>query len=211
MMTKKTDSIIAYINALYPDAKCELLYKHDYELVISVMLSSQTTDKKVNSVTSILFYKYPSLESLAAANVADIEKILRPLGMSNKKAIYVIEIAKRIIDQYKGTVPSSREELMSLAGVGNKTANVIRAEVFKIPEIPVDTHIERISKRLALVRKECNVGEIEKELKKMIPDDIKIRTHHQMIRFGRYICKAKNPQCKDCQLKLICSFYKKSI
>lgn len=210
-MTKKINEITSYLNKLYPDAKCELLYKHDYELVIAVMLSSQTTDKKVNSVTKSLFTQYKTLDSLKTADVVDVTKILKPLGMSNKKAIYVIEISQIISDTLKGIVPSSRDELMKLPGVGNKTANVVRAELFKIPEIPVDTHVARICKRLSLVSDTSSAIEIENQLKLIIPDDIKIRTHHQLISFGRYFCKAKNPSCDKCDLKSCCSYYKKTI
>ena len=211
MMTKKINEITSYLNELYPNAKCELLYQHDYELVIAVMLSSQTTDKKVNAVTKKLFSIYKNLNELKKAELNDITKILQPLGMSNKKAKFVIEISQMISDTFSGIVPSSRNELMRLPGVGNKTANVVRAELFKIPEIPVDTHVARICERLSLVSDVSNPIEIEKQLKMIIPDEIKVRTHHQLISFGRYFCKAKNPSCKKCDLRSYCSYNKKSI
>jgi endonuclease-3 len=210
-MIKKINKILDFLDELYPNAKIELAYHYDYELVIAVMLSAQTTDKKVNIVTPILFSKYKNLDELCKANIDDIEKILKPLGMSKVKARYVIEISKKITTDFNYVVPEERELLMSLPGVGNKTANVIRAELFKIPEIPVDTHVARIAVRLGLAKKSDSPIVIEKKLKKIILPERWIKTHHQLIHFGRYFCRAKNPLCKDCKIKDICLFYKKSI
>ncbi len=207
MMTTKISEILDFLNELYPDAHCELIYHKDYELLIAVMLSAQTTDKSVNKVTDILFDKYKDLKSLATADINDIENIIKSIGMYKNKANNVLLIAKELIEKYDDIVPSSREELMSLSGVGNKTANVVRAELFKIPELPVDTHVARISKRLKLARDSDEPIEIEKKLKKLIPKERQIKTHHQMIWFGRYFCKAKNPQCENCKLKKYCSLF----
>lgn len=208
-MTKKINKILSYFEELFPYAGCELNYHKDYELVIAVMLSAQCTDKKVNQATAKLFDVYPSLESLKNTSLNDVEKIIRPLGMSQRKALHTIGIAENILSEFGGKVPSDRNLLMSLPGVGNKTANVVRAELFHIPELPVDTHVERISKRLNLVSKNDNVLQVEKKLKKIIPVDKQIKTHHQMIHFGRYFCKARNPNCENCEIKDLCTYENK--
>lgn len=208
-MTKKINSILSYLEQLFPLAGCELNYHKDYELVIAVMLSAQCTDKKVNQSNAVLFQIYPDLVSLKNASLSDVEKIIRPLGMSQRKALYTIQIAEKILDDFDGKVPSDRELLMSLPGVGNKTANVVRAELFRIPELPVDTHVERIAKRLNLVSKNDNALQVEKKLKTIIPIDKQTKTHHQMIHFGRYFCKARNPNCKNCEIKDLCVYKNK--
>lgn len=205
-MTKKIDEILNYFSELFPSVGCELNYQTDYELVIAVMLSAQTTDKKVNSTTAKLFSVYPKLSSLAKAPLSDIQNIIKPLGMSKNKACYTIEIARRIEEEFSGVVPSDRDLLMSLPGVGNKTANVIRAELFKIPELPVDTHVMRVSKRLGLVLETDKPLEIEAKLKKIVPDEKQILVHHQMIHFGRCFCKARGPKCQECKLKNRCLY-----
>lgn len=208
-MTKKITKILSYFEQLFPLAGCELNYRKDYELVIAVMLSAQCSDNKVNVATAVLFDLYPSLESLKNASLNDVEKLIRPLGMSQRKALYTIEIAEKILADFNGKVPSDRELLMSLPGVGNKTANVVRAELFHIPELPVDTHVERISKRLNIVSRNDNVFQVEQKLKKIIPVDKQIKTHHQMIHFGRYFCKARKPNCGNCAIKDLCNYENK--
>ena len=149
-MTMKTDidRLLSYLDDLFPTARCELFYKRDYELVIAVMLSAQTTDRSVNAVTPILFEKYPSLDDLNKASLEDIEEILKPIGLYKNKAKNLKGIVKDMIERFNYVVPSDKEQLMTLPGVGNKTAGVIRAEIFQIPDLPVDTHILRIAKRL---------------------------------------------------------------
>ena len=199
-----TNKIIDYMNELYPNVGCELFYTKPYELVIAVMLSAQTTDKSVNQVTAVLFSKYYSLESLANAELKDVEKIIRNLGLYKNKAPRVIGIAQKLISDFNGEVPQNKEQLMTLPGVGNKTAGVILAEIFKIPEFPVDTHVSRISKRLKLASEKDTPIEVEKKLKKTFEKQDWIRLHHQFIHFGRYFCFARNPQCKNCKICDIC-------
>lgn len=209
MMTMKTDinRLLSYLDELFPLAKCELFYSKDYELVIAVMLSAQTTDKSVNAVTPILFNKYPSLDALNHASLEDIEEILKPIGLYKNKAKNLKGIVKDLIERFNYQVPSNKEQLMTLPGVGNKTAGVIRAEIFKIPDLPVDTHILRISKRLNLAKKEDEPIDVEKKLKKLIPEERWIKSHHQLIHFGRYFCTARSPQCENCKMKDMCINY----
>ena len=190
---------------MFPSARCELFYSKDYELVIAVMLSAQTTDKSVNAVTPILFDKYPSLEELNKAPLSDIEEILKPIGLYKNKAKNLKGIVKDLLERFNGKVPSNKDELMTLPGVGNKTAGVIRAEIFQIPDLPVDTHILRISKRLNLAKKEDEPIEVERKLKKLIPEERWIKSHHQLIHFGRYFCTARNPQCQNCKISDMCT------
>lgn len=197
--------INSYIEELFPNPVCELNYSKDYELLISVMLSAQTTDKRVNEVTSILYKKYPSLNDLSNARVEDIIEIIRPLGSFNRKSLNVIEISKRLLEDKNGNVPCDRDYLESLPGVGRKTTNVVLGELFKVPCIAVDTHVERVSKRLNLANKNDDVREVEEKLTKIYEGEEMIKKHHQLLLFGRYYCKAKNPLCEGCKLKEICT------
>ena len=196
--------ISQYVDSLFPDAKCELFYSHDYELVIAVMLSAQTTDKAVNAVTKKLFAKYPTLESLASADISDIEEEIKTLGLYKNKAKNISEIAKKLFYEYDSKLPSDKDLLQTLPGIGNKSAGVIRIEIFKIPDLPVDTHIIRISNRLGIANKDDEPIDIERKLKKLIPEENWIKTHHQLIHFGRYFCLAKNPRCEGCKLRKYC-------
>ena len=196
--------ITAYLDEIFPNVGCELKYNKNYELVIAVMLSAQTTDISVNQVTPILFEKYPNLDALSKASLNDVEEIIHFIGLYKNKAKNVIGIAKTLIQDFDGVVPFDKDELQKLPGVGNKTAGVIRAEIFRIPDLPVDTHILRISKRLQLVKKDATPLEVELELKKLVEESRWIKLHHQLIHFGRYKCVARNPACESCKLRDIC-------
>ena len=204
MMKTNIQPLLDYLDELFPSARCELLYTKDYELVIAVMLSAQTTDKSVNAVTPILFKKYPSLEELNTAPLKDIEEIIKPIGLYKNKAKNLKGIVKGLCERFKGQVPSDKDLLMTLPGVGNKTAGVIRAEIFHIPDLPVDTHILRISKRLNLAKKDDEPIDVEMKLKKLIPEERWIKSHHQLIHFGRYFCTARNPHCQECKISDMC-------
>lgn len=193
-----------YIDSLFPDAKCELFYSQDYELVIAVMLSAQTTDKSVNNVTSVLFKKYPSLKAINDAPLEDIEESIKTLGLYKNKAKNIKGIAKTLIEEFDGKLPCDKDLLQTLPGIGNKSAGVIRCEVFKIPDLPVDTHIIRISNRLGIAKKSDEPIDIEHKLKRLIPEDKWIKSHHQLIHFGRYFCTARNPRCEECQIRKYC-------
>ena len=195
--------ILDYFDELYPNPKCELNYKKDYELLIAIVLSAQTTDKAVNKVTEVLFSKYPDLESLNNAYIRDIENIIKPIGTYKKKSLYIKSIVRKLV-QNNGIVPNNREYLMTLDGVGRKTTNVFLANIYNEPTIAVDTHVSRVSKRLGIADRNDNVLEIEKKLMQKIPKERWSKFHHQMVLFGRYNCKAINPDCSNCKLKDIC-------
>jgi endonuclease III len=195
--------IMDYLDFLIPNPKCELLYNKDYEFLIAVMLSAQTTDKRVNLVTKDLFCKYDSLDKLRKASLDDVMGFIRPLGNYMKKAKAILLISNILYDDYNGIVPNDREALEGLPMVGRKTANVVLGELFGVSAIGVDTHILRVSKRLGLVSS-SNPLVVERVLDDVIPKDKWIRVHHQLVLFGRYYCKAKNPCCDCCKLKDIC-------
>ena len=204
-MNKQTlDAIFSFFDELFPNASCELNYTSDYTLLIAVILSAQTTDKSVNLVTPELFRSFPTIESIADADISEIENHIRSIGLYRTKALNIQTCCRQIIDRFEGKVPSDKEALMSLPGVGAKTANVVRAELFHIPEIAVDTHVARISKRLYFAKPTDSVEIIEKKLRNVIPEERYIKTHHQMIHFGRYFCKAMNPNCSQCHLRAYC-------
>lgn len=200
----KTGRILEYLDLLFPNPKCELIYNNDYELLIAIVLSAQTTDKRVNSVTPILFSKYNTLEKLKNAQLRDLEIILRPIGSYTKKAYYVKNIASILYDKYDCKVPVDEDKLITLPGVGRKTINVFLSEFYQIPAIGVDTHVERVSKRLKLAYNNDNVVSIEKKLMKKFPVDKWAKLHLQFVLFGRYYCKAINPSCDNCGLADIC-------
>lgn len=201
---KKMSNIDLYLDELFPNPKCELIYNNDYELLIAIVLSAQSTDKRVNTVTPIIFNKYKSLKALKKAHLEDLEDIIRPVGSFRKKASYIKNIATILDDEYNGMVPKSREELIKLPGVGRKTANVFLGEFYNIPAIAVDTHVERVSKRLKLASKKDDVLKIEKKLEKYFDKDVWAKRHLQLVLFGRYYCKAIKPECINCKLKDIC-------
>ena len=205
MMKTNIKPLLDYLDEILPTAKCGLLYTKDYELVIAVMLSAQTTDKSVNAVTPILFKKYPTLDALCDAPLEDIEEIIKPIGLYKNKAKNLKGIVKDLKERFNGVVPSNKDELMTLPGVGNKTAGVIRAEIFQIPDLPVDTHILRISKRLNLAKKDDEPIDVERKLKKIIPEERWIKSHHQLIHFGRYYCMARSPKCENCKISDMCA------
>lgn len=195
-----------YLDELIPNPKCELEYFNDYSLLIAVMLSAQTKDSRVNEVTKVLFSKYKSLEELKNADYNDIKEIVMPLGNYTKKAFNIIEIARRISDEFNGVVPTDREILETFPGIGRKTVNVFFVEYLNIPAMPVDTHVERVSKRLGLVKGNASVLEIEKELMKNIKRENLGKRHLQLVLFGRYYCTAKRPQCDNCKLSNMCKY-----
>ena len=210
-MTKseKRKIISKYLDELFPNPKCELIYHNDYELLIAIVLSSQTTDKRVNMVTPIIFSKYPTLEKLSEAPIDSLEEILKPIGSFRKKAIYVKDIAYNLTTKYQGVVPTDREKLEKLKGVGRKTINVILSEYYNYPAIAVDTHVERISKRLRIASKKATVLEVEEKLQKFFPKDEWAKRHLQLVLFGRYYCKAVKPDCLSCPLKELCRDFRK--
>ncbi len=205
-MTKEINKILAYFDELFKEVKSELFYKTDYQLLIAIVLSAQTTDKRVNIVTTKLFDKYPTLRALRDAKLDDLINILKPLGMNYKKAHYIKSIAQDLIIKHNGKVPNKRLALESLRGVGRKTANLVLAILFKEPLIAIDTHVKRVAKRLNLVDSKDQPLIIEQKLNHLIAENKRLSFHYQMVLFGRYYCKALKPNCKDCKLKARCSY-----
>ena len=202
------NSIEEYLDYLFPEPKCELNYNSDYELLIAIMLSAQSTDKRVNMVTPIIFDRYPTLNTLKEADLSDLETIIRPVGSFRKKSLYTKEIARRLCDEFGGKVPTDREVLESFPGIGRKTVNVFLSEFYNYPAIAVDTHVERVSKRLKLATLKEDVLKVEKKLMKKFDKDLWAKRHLQLVLFGRYYCKAVKPECETCRLKDICRDYK---
>ena len=197
------------LNYYIPNPKCELDYSSPFELLIATILSAQCTDKRVNIVTKELFKKY-DINTLANASRKDIEDIIRSCGSYSKKSEYIITVSKRLLTDYNGIVPNNRKYLESLPGVGRKTTNVVLKNIYNEPSIPVDTHVERVSKRLGFARINDSVITIEKKLMKKIPKDKWNRVSEQILLFGRYYCTSKNPKCLDCKFKNYCKYKKNS-
>lgn len=196
--------LFSYLDEKYPDAHCELKYSKDYELLIAVMLSAQTTDKSVNEATAILFSKYKTVEELAKADVGDVAFIIRHLGMYQVKARNVVGIAKILVEKYGGKVPNDPEALLEMPGVGNKTKNCVLAELYNEPLLAIDTHMQRVGKRLGIADEKDSVEKIEQKYMAFLPKDRVVKSNHQIIWFGRYFCKAMSPQCSLCKLREYC-------
>ena len=197
-------SFYEYLDYYIPNPKCELNYSTDYELLIATVLSAQCTDKRVNEVTKILF-KY-NLEEISLMSFNDIEKIIRSCGSYTKKAVYVKNIADILLHDYNGKVPNSREILETFPGVGPKTCSVVLKNIYNVPAIPVDTHVERVCKRLGIVFDNATPRDVEYILKNEIPVDKWNRVSEQILLFGRYYCRAINPKCDNCLFKDFCKY-----
>lgn len=210
MLTKKQIRFCLDTMAeMFPDAHCELVHENAFELVIAVLMSAQTTDVNVNRVTSTLFQKYKTPEDYLAVPVEELEQDIKTIGLYRTKAKNIQKLCRTLLDEYDGIVPKTREELVSLAGVGRKTANVVMSVAYDIPAIAVDTHVERIAKRLGFCRWKDSVLQVEKTLMEKIPEDEWSDSHHRLIFFGRYHCKAANPNCPECPLLEVCREGKK--
>ncbi|MER1934789.1 MAG: endonuclease III [Priestia megaterium] len=194
---------------MFPDAHCELNHRNPFDLVIAVALSAQCTDALVNRVTADLFKKYQTPEDYLAVSLEELQQDIRSIGLYRNKAKNIQKLCRMLIDEYGGEVPTDRDELTNLPGVGRKTANVVVSVAFGVPSIAVDTHVERVSKRLGICRWKDSVLEVEKTLMRKIPKDEWSVTHHRLIFFGRYHCKAQSPQCHVCPVLDLCREGKK--
>jgi len=203
------NKIVNYLDELYPNPTSELNYTKDYEFLIAVMLSAHSTDKGVNKVTEVLFKKYRTLELLANADIEDIKQIIKPNGTYQRKASYIHSITNKLLN-IGGFVPNDRKFLESLNGIGRKTTNVVLSELYGLECIAVDTHVTRVSIRLGLAKHNDNVLTIEKKLTEKFKSYSLKKLHNQLVLFGRYHCKAKMPECENCQLKDICKYRKKT-
>lgn len=201
--------ILDSIAVMFPDAHCELNHRNSFELTIAVLLSAQSTDASVNKVTADLFQKYKTPEDYVSVPPEELEQDIRRIGLFRSKAKHIQSLCKILIEQYNSKVPSDYNKLVQLPGVGRKTANVVISNAFGVPAIAVDTHVERVSKRLGLAGWNDSVLEVEKKLMKQVPEDEWTLTHHRLIFFGRYHCKAQNPACADCPLLDVCREGKK--
>lgn len=204
MNKDKLQTITTYFDQLFPDAHGELEYSKDYELLIAVILSAQATDKAVNALTRTFFTMYPSLNSIISLSLIELEQAFKTIGLYKAKAKNIYRTVRILSNKHSGKVPSDKQELLALPGVGIKTANVVRAELFNIPEIAVDTHVFRISKRLGFAKLKDSLEQVEQKLRKTLKVEDYIKMHHQMIFFGRYFCKAKKPRCRECKIVDIC-------
>ena len=200
----KPAEILDHLDQLFPDARCELNHRNHYEMAVAVVLSAQTTDASVNRVTPALFEKYPDAESLAQGNLQEIEQCIASLGLYHNKARAIQGMARGLVEMYGGVVPDNMEDLVKLPGVGRKCANVIMSECYGVPALAVDTHVNRVSKRLGLAKMDDSLLTVETKLKRKIPKERWIKTHHQLIFFGRYLCHARNPECERCPFQGIC-------
>lgn len=203
-MTKRTGEILERLNQAYgTEYRCYLNHENAWQLLIAVILSAQCTDARVNIVTKDLFQKYDSLEKFAEADLKELEQDIHSTGFYHNKAKNIIACARRILTEYGGEVPRELEDLLTLAGVGRKTANVIRGNIYNEPSIVVDTHVKRISNRLGFTKEEDPV-KIEFDLMKVLPKEHWILYNIQIITFGREICIARSPKCSECFLQDLC-------
>lgn len=211
MRTKEqVDAIVEALEAEYPLAECALEYEKDYELLFSVRLSAQCTDARVNMITPALYERFPTLESFAEAEQEEVEDLIRSCGFYHTKARDIVLCARMLIERFDGKVPGTMEELLTLPGVGRKTANVMASVVWNEPVIAVDTHVFRVSRRLGLSRGRTPEA-VEKDLERHTPAELRPICHHWLILHGRYTCTAKSPKCGDCPLRPWCRTYEKSI
>lgn len=212
-MTKKErfEKIIAYFSEHQPIAETELQYNNPYQLLVAVILSAQCTDKRVNMVTPALFIAFPEPEVLAAASSDEVFTYIRSISYPNNKAKHLVGMAKMLIEDFKGVIPSEVDELQKLPGVGRKTANVIASVIYDQPTMAVDTHVFRVSARLGLTTDSKTPLDTEKQLVKYIPKDKVAISHHWLILHGRYICVARTPKCEICPLTAFCKYYEKVV
>ncbi|MGL4347237.1 MAG: endonuclease III [Chitinophagaceae bacterium] len=207
-LAQKYEALITYFLKKNPNPQTELLYHNDYELLVATLLSAQCTDKRVNIVTPTFFKIFPTIFDLAKASKEDIFFYIKSISYPNNKAKFLFQTAQIIVVQYEGKIPMQIDLLMQLPGVGRKVANVLTSVLESQPNMAVDTHVFRVSHRLGLVKNAATPLAVEKQLIKHIPTAYIHKAHHWLILHGRYICKAKNPLCEDCELKYLCTYYK---
>ncbi len=213
-MTKKQryQYVIDYFSQQDPNPETELLYDDPYQLLVAVILSAQCTDKRVNSTTPFIFEKYPDLESLSLAKFEELFPIIKSISYPNNKTRHLIGMAQKLVQDFEGVIPMTVKELTTLPGVGRKTANVITSVVEKQPNMAVDTHVFRVSKRIGLVSPKSSTPlAVEKELISNIPKNLVHKAHHWLILHGRYICTARNPKCAECGLQQACIYFQKEV
>ena len=206
-MKKNILEIVDAIDALYENPKCELEFNSDYELLVAVILSAQCTDKRVNQVTRELFKNYNDPFKMITLPQEQLEKIIHPCGFFHNKASHILEASRELVEKYDGKIPSDKEKLKALPGVGEKTANVVLSMAFKIPAIAVDTHVFRVSNRLGLANSK-DVLNTQRDLERNLPREKWIKFHYALVLHGRYVCKSQRPLCSECKLSSLCKFYR---
>ena len=213
-MTRKQryQYVIDYFKRHSPDAETELIYDDPYQLLVAVILSAQCTDKRVNITTPAIFEKFPDVQSMSKTNFEELFPFIKSISYPNNKTKHLLGMAKMVMEKFNGKIPMTVDELIQLPGAGRKTANVITSVVDKQPNMAVDTHVFRVSKRLGLVASAASTPfAVEKELIKNFPEELIHKAHHWLILHGRYTCLARKPKCGECGLKKICTYYKKGI
>ena len=208
---QKYDSFVDYFQEHMPVAESELVFRNPYELLVSVILSAQCTDKRVNMTTPALFERFPDPESMAASSAEEIYSYIKSISYPNNKTKNLLGMAQALVSEFGGVVPDNLEDLQRLPGVGRKTANVMMAVAFDQPAMPVDTHVFRVSNRIGLTKNSKNVIETERALVKHLPKEVLSKAHHWLILHGRYVCHARKPMCEKCGITGICDHYKKNI
>ena len=206
---QRYEQVMGWFAANAVSAESELVFANPFQLLVAVMLSAQCTDKRVNQVTPALFAAYPTAEAMACATKDEMLQYIHSVSYPNSKAEHLVGMAKKLVSDYGGEVPHSLEELVSLPGVGRKTANVILAVIWQEPTMAVDTHIFRVSERIGLTTNSKNVLQTERQLTRYIPADLIPKAHHWLLLHGRYICQARKPKCEQCGLQTFCRFYNK--
>ena len=202
------DKVLEHFSAAMPVAESELVFRSPYQLLVAVMLSAQCTDKRVNLTTPALFGEYPDAEALSRASFDEVYALIKSISYPNSKAKHLIAMAQKLVAEFGGEVPSGIEELMSLPGVGRKTANVVASITWGEPVIAVDTHVFRVTHRLGLSSGKTPYA-VEQDLEKHIPEELRPKAHHWLILHGRYTCTALKPKCEGCALALLCKYYRK--
>lgn len=210
-MQKKYKAFVDYFEEHLPMAKSELVFRNPYELLVSVILSAQCTDKRVNMTTPALFERFPDPASMAASTVEEIYSYIKSISYPNNKSKNLLGMAQTLVSDFNGVVPDNLEDLQRLPGVGRKTANVMLAVAFDQPAMPVDTHVFRVANRIGLTKNSKNVRETERTLVKHFPKEVLSNAHHWLILHGRYVCHARKPLCEKCGITGICDYYKKEI
>ncbi len=206
---KRAEVVIKYFREKMPEPETELSYEEPYELIVAVILSAQCTDKRVNLITPAFFRKFPDPETLAHARQEEVFELIKSCSYPNNKARHLLGMARVLSDEFGNNVPADRESLQKLPGVGRKSANVIAAVIHKMPVMPVDTHVFRVSSRIGLTSGAKTPLAAEKQLMEIIPEDLIRHAHHWLILHGRYTCKARKPGCSECGLVSICKYYNK--
>jgi endonuclease III len=210
IMTRKErySFIIDYFLKNSPDAETELVYYDPYQLLVSVILSAQCTDKRVNMTTPAIFEKFPDVHAMSKTNFDELFPLIKSISYPNNKTKHLIGMANKVVQEFDGKIPMTVDELLQLPGVGRKTANVITSVIDKQPNMAVDTHVFRVSKRIGLVSANAKTPvAVEKELIKNIPEELIHKAHHWLILHGRYTCLARNPKCENCGIKQVCRYF----